>query len=827
MNWRAALLSGWLVCLGVAGAQPASAPAAAQPIDWAPLDALVQAQIAATQLPGAVVLLGDAHGVQLRRAYGERARVPDREAMTPDTIFDLASVTKVVATTTAVLQLVERHQLQLDAPVARYWPAFGAHGKGAITVRQLLAHTSGLRPDLDLSRRWSGRRAALARIVDEQPIDRPGAHVLYSDINFEVLGELVQRVSGQSLPDYTREHIFAPLGMVDTGYLPLRRLHGHAGRIAPTSWGPGRRVRRGDVHDPTAERMNGVAGHAGLFGTADDLARFAQMLLNGGVAANGRRILSAASIVALATPQSPPEQLPWRGLGWELDAPLVARRDELPPLGLIGHTGYTGTGLWIDFVTRRFVIILSNRVHPNGGGDARPLRRELLGLIAATHAPIDRGDLLAAKPAEAFGNAFSSAFAPFLTADPATRTDLVRGDARHPPVFTGLDVLEAEHFAPLAGKRIGLLTNLTGLDARGRRNIDVLRWAPGVQLKTIFTPEHGLYSNTEGRIASGVEPISGLPLVSLYGATRRPTPEMLAGLDALVFDLQDAGARFYTYACTMDYAMQAAAQAHIPFIVLDRPNPIGADRVEGPMLDADRLSFTGCHPLPVQHGLTLGELARLMNAEQKLGADLQVVPMQGYRRDEWYDQTHLDWVPPSPNLRTLAQTALYPGVALVEGANISVGRGTEHPFEWVGAPWVDGAVLARELRSRPLPGVSVAPVAFTPTEGPYRDQLCQGVRLAITDRHALRAVQVGIELAAALQRLYGARFELDKTVGMIGSAAVVQGLREGVDVMALRAIWLPQTMDYVQRSRAYWLYGVPAAVSPVSSSALYGGRRLR
>ncbi len=763
------------------------------PLSWAPLDALVQAQIAATQLPGAVVLLGDADGVRYQRAYGERSRVPAHEAMTLDTVFDLASVTKVVATTTAVLQLVERHQIELDAPVARYWPEFAAHGKGAITVRQLLAHTSGLRADVDLAKPWSGRRAALARFIDEKPIDQPGAHVLYSDINFAVLGELVQRVSRQSLPDYTRQHIFAPLGMADTGYLPGKALRA---RIAPTAWGPGGRVRRGEVHDPTAERMDGVAGHAGLFGTAADLARFAQMLLNGGVGPNGQRILQADTIAALATPQSPPQQLPWRGLGWALDAPLVAQRHELPPLGLIGHTGYTGTGLWIDFTTRRFVIVLSNRVHPSGGGDARPLRREVLELVAATHAPIERRALAELNPA----------FAPFLDADPNTRTDVKQGDAQHPVVKTGLDVLEAERFASLIGQRIGLLTNLTGLDAHGQRNIDVLRWAPGVQLQTVFTPEHGLYSNTEGKIPSGIEPISGLPLVSLYGATRRPTPEMLKGLDALVFDMQDAGVRFYTYMCTMSYAMQAAAQAHIPFIVLDRPNPIGADRVEGPLLDADRLSFTGCHPLPVQHGLTLGELARLINAEQQIGADLRVVAMQGYRRNAWYDQTHLDWVPPSPNLRTLAQTALYPGVALVEGANVSVGRGTEHPFEWIGAPWIDGAVLARELRARKLPGVSVALVSFTPTESPYKGQPCQGVRFTITDRSALRAVELGIELTAALQHLYGARFELDKTAGMIGSRAVLQALREGRDPAQIRAEWAPAVQAFAQRSRAWWLY---------------------
>lgn len=791
LRTRTLLVGGLLLMHSVLGWAMRAAPV--WPESWAPLDALVQAQIAALQMPGAVVMLGDAGGVRYQRAYGERATLPAHEAMTLDTVFDLASLTKAVATTTAVLQLVEQRQIELDAPAARYWPDFAAQGKGAITIRQLLAHTSGLRADVDLSRPWSGLPAARARLIDAAPIELPGRRVLYSDVNFAVLGEIVQRVSGQSLPDYTREHIFGPLGMVDTGYLPARALRA---RIAPTSWGPGGQVRRGEVHDPTTERMDGVAGHAGLFGTASDLARFAQMLLAGGVGPGGQRILRADTVALLATPQSPPQQLPWRGLGWALDAPLVARRDTLPPLGLIGHTGYTGTGLWIDFVTRRFVIVLSNRVHPNGGGNARPVRRQVLSLVAATHAPITPAALAEVQPA----------FAPYLDANPATRTDLKQGDARRALVKTGIDVLQAEGFAALAGLRIGLLTNLSGLDARGQRTVDVLRWAPGVQLRTVFTPEHGLYSNAEGKIASGTEPISGLPLVSLYGNTRRPTPAMLVGLDALVFDMQDAGVRFYTYMCTMSYAMQAAARAGIPFIVLDRPNPLGGVQVDGPMLDADRLSFTGCHMLPVQHGLTLGEMARLINAERQIGADLRVVPMQGWHRDLLIERTTLDGVPPSPNLRTPTQIALYPGVALIEGANVSVGRGTAHPFEWVGAPWVDADVLVRELKSRRIAGVRITPVRFTPTEGPHRGQLCQGVQLAITDRQALRPVRLGLALAAALQRLHAEHFDLSKTLGMIGAQAVVQALERGERPEQIEAQWLPATEAFARRSRAWWLY---------------------
>ena len=740
--------------------------------DWTPVDAAVRAQIAAGQLPGAVLVVGDAEHVRLRRAWGLRARVPRPEPMTVDTVFDLASLTKVIATTTAVLQLVERGRLQLDAPVARYWPAFAVAGKRDITVRELLAHTSGLRADLDLRSRWSGREEALHRVLAEAPVAPPGTRTLYSDINFIVLGELVRRVSRQPLAVYARRHIFDPLGMRDTAFAPPATWQP---RIAPTELLHGIPL-RGEVHDPIARRMGGVAGHAGLFGTADDLARFAQALLR------HRRILAPASIDAMQQPQEPGDASDPRGLGWQLQAPLVANRDELAPHGVLAHTGYTGTGLWIDFVQGRFIVLLSNRVHPDGRGNARPLRRQLLALLSGLAPPLD-----------------------------APRLAVPTGAAEPQQVATGIDVLRAEGYASLAGRRVGLITHLAAIDGRGWRTLDRLRWAPGVTLVKVYSPEHGLYGDAEGAIASGTEPFSGLPLLSLYGAKLRPDAAALRDIDTLVFDAQDAGVRFFTYISTMAGAMETAAELGLRFVVLDRPNPIRADRVGGPVLDEGRSSFTGPAGLPVQHGMTVGELARWfqdeIRARRGLVVDLQVIAMRGYRRAMWFDQTGLDWVPPSPNLRTPGTAALYPGVAWIEGTNVSVGRGTEHPFEWLGAPWIEAPRLADALNEDHLPGLRFMPIDFTPDAGPYRGQVCHGVRILLLDRESMDAALLGAALVRTLHRLWPEAFDIDRTLPLIGAQDTLRDLRDdGVDPAAVAAHWQPRLDEFRIRRQRYLLY---------------------
>jgi uncharacterized protein YbbC (DUF1343 family) len=387
------------------------------------------------------------------------------------------------------------------------------------------------------------------------------------------------------------------------------------------------------------------------------------------------------------------------------------------------------------------------------------------------------------------------------------------GSAREPTyadrparVLPGIDVLEADAFAPLNGRRIGIITNHSGRDTAGRRTIDVLHAAPGVQLTAIFTPEHGLDGTADALVPSGREPRLGIPVYSLYSAAKRPTPAMLADVDVLVFDVQDAGVRFYTYVTTMAYAMEAAAARGIPFYVLDRPNPIAASIVQGPVLENELRSFAGYFALPVRYGLTIGELATLLNTENRIGADLHVVRMRGYARGRWYDDTGLTWVPPSPNLRSLRQATLYPGIALVEGANVSVGRGTDTPFEVVGAPWIDGARLAQYLNARTVPGVRFEPATFTPSRDAYRRERCRGVRIVLVDRERLDAPALGIELASALHRLHPERFALDATAGMVGARWVVQAIKDRDDPRAIAARWQPQLAAFAAVRERFLLY---------------------
>jgi uncharacterized protein YbbC (DUF1343 family)/CubicO group peptidase (beta-lactamase class C family) len=754
------------------------------------LATVVEEAIRAGRCPGAVVLVGQDGKVVYRRAFGDRAVVPEKVSMTVDTFFDLASMTKVIATTTAVMQLVEQGKIRLDEPVAEYWPEFRAHGKDAITARELLTHYSGLRPDLNLKPEWSGYETALKMIIEETPVAPPGTRFIYSDINFEILGEIVQRASGQSLDIYCAEHIFKPLGMKGTGFNPPASLRE---RIAPTQYqhGDTGKMLWGEVHDPTAYNMGGVAGHAGLFSTADDLAIFAQMLLNGGTY-GGVRLLSPLTVEKMTTPQTPPNAVGLRGLGWDIDSPFASNRGELFPVGSYGHTGWTGTSIWIDPISKTYVILLTSRVHPDGKGDVIGLRARVATVVASALGPASAEQVLASR------RSLTGYFE-------LMRSYRVQG-VRNGKVKTGIDVLTAQKFAPLAGMRVGLITNHTGRDAEGRRTIDLLYHAPGVTLKAIFSPEHGITGTTaEGApVASGRDQATRLPVYSLYGPTTRPTDNMLEGLDALVFDIQDAGVRFYTYVTTLGYAMEAAAKKGIAVYVLDRPNPINGFSVEGPVLDENLTSFVGYFPMPVRHGMTVGELAEMFNREKNIGAKLHVIKMQDWIRTDWFDETGLPWVGPSPNLRTLNEVTLYPGVAMVEGANVSVGRGTEIPFELLGAPWIDARKLAAHLNERKIQGVRFLPVDFTPRRGPFRGLVCHGVNIVLLDRQALDSPALGVELVAALYQLFPQHFQLDKTLALVGARWVLDAIKQGADArwIVLRSY---ETLEQFRRVRAKYL----------------------
>jgi uncharacterized protein YbbC (DUF1343 family)/CubicO group peptidase (beta-lactamase class C family) len=743
-------------------------------------------------IPGAVLLVGHNGSVIYRKAYGHRALEPRRESMTLDTIFDLASLTKVIVTTTAVMQLVERGKVRLNDPVAKYLPEFAQNGKEDITLRQLLTHYSGLAPDLDLKTPWSGKETAYSMAFAETPQNPPGSKFSYSDINFIVLGALVERVSGEALDAYAARHIFAPLKMTRTRFVPPAAWRI---KIAPTQYDENEHMLRGVVHDPTARRMGGVAGQAGLFSTVDDLAKFAQALLNG-----GDGILSAASVEKMTQPEQPPSAPVLRGFGWDIDSPFSSNRGDLLPVGGYGHTGFTGTSLWIDPATDTYIILLTNAVHPRGKNNAIALRSKVATAVAAA-LPLtaDEKEKLRWLSITGYNEAQSAAR---------------RSSTRNGSVKTGIDVLEEHGFdalkAPQGKRRIGLLTNQTGVDGEGRRTIDVLEQAAGVSVEAIFSPEHGVTGTLDTTdINNSKDAATGIPVYSVYGATdaaRRPSPEVLKNLDAIVIDIQDAGVRFYTYETTLGYFLEAAAKAGIEIIVLDRPNPITGSFVQGPVADAGRESFTNYWTVPVRHGMTLGELAKMFNAERSINTKLNVVPMEGWQRGDWFDSTGLAWVNPSPNLRSVTEAALYPGVALIEGTNVSVGRGTDTPFELVGAPWVKSRELAAYLNGRGIAGVRFVPVTFTPTASVYSGTKCEGVNVVLAERSALDAPELGIELASALKKLYAADFKMERMAELLVNQAAYDALAAGQDPRRIAQDWQEELEKFEAVRKKYLIY---------------------
>ncbi|MCA1594547.1 MAG: DUF1343 domain-containing protein [Acidobacteria bacterium] len=755
------------------------------------IDRAVAESIERKETPGAVVLVARRGRVVWRKAYGARALVPQRETMTADTIFDLASLTKIVATTTSVMMLVERGQLRLSDPVSRYIPELKGEGREKITIELLLTHRSGYAPDFDLREQWSGYEEMLKRLYREPLRNAPGAKFVYSDIGMITLAEVVHRVSGQMLDEFARRNIFEPLKMRDTGFRPRAGL---IPRVAPTesvrgmksylggtgdAGASGERMLRGEVHDPTSNRMGGVAGHAGLFSTADDLAIFCQMIMQGGEY-GGVRVLSPLTVAEMTRPRRVTEDGGARGLGWDINTSFSTNRGDLFPAGSFGHTGFTGTSIWIDPASETFVIFLSNRVHPDGKGDVAAVRGRVASIVASS--VMDVGVVARARvESERYMQEMLAGLSRFMFSVSEARKAEEGGAlaANSAEVLTGIDVLERDNFKPLQNLRVGLITNHTGRDRRGRQTIDVLRGAPGVKLVALFSPEHGIRGVADEKVSDTVDEKTGLPIYSLYGESRRPAPEQLKNLDALVYDIQDIGTRFYTYISTLGDAMEAAAQAKLPLYVLDRPNPINGVDVEGPIADADKLSFVVYHTIPVRHGMTVGELAQLYNEQRKTGCDLRVVKAENWRRAMWFDATSLVWVNPSPNMRSLTEATLYPGVGLLETTNLSVGRGTDTPFELIGAPWLDGQRLAAYLNGRNLPGARFVPVRFTPKASVFKGEECGGVNIFITDRARFRPVSAGLELAVALRRLYPAEWKVDGYLRLLANADTLERVKRG------------------------------------------------
>ena len=946
--------------------------------DFSPISTLLNAAVATHRPPGAVVLIGHNNHIVFEQAYGDRKLAnepgldgkPSRaEPMTEDTIFDMASLSKCLSTATAIMQLYEAGKItSFDDAVAKYLPAFNANHdptRALVTLRMLLTHTSGEAPDVDLKTPWglaSPNKAEGLHLALTTPLkSAPGDHFEYSDINFILLGDIVETLSGEPLDVYAQKHIFKPLGMTDTRYLPMDQM---CGVVGVANWGHGKHaggeaivnpcgpnvweqqkwlpriapeahdnegtpatnpdydhLLRGTVHDPTTRRMGGVAGHAGVFSTAHDVSVYASALLEKLLHNTGPFPLKQSTLQLMTSPQQPghtPHDLSAanaaqaaaiangdkpaapglgphypairghdiHGLGWDIDTAFSKPRGLLFPIGSFGHTGFTGTSLWMDPYSDTYVILLANAIHPRGNPPLSNLRGQIatatakaLGLAEIAYQPKDcdgkplgepvtveqaamterycrtsgatdcpgvqvcaTSSTLATMPSTAPSADLSAtqlngdrprSSAPATNRYPeASDSSLIAAQEqglqplrRAPPdtahTHTGIDVLESTHFAALAKLHtIALLTNQTGLDAHGARTIDILNALPTPKLTTLFSPEHGIFGAQDStHITAETDPATHLHVISLYGPTdadKRPTHDQLKSLDAVVIDLQDVGVRFYTYETVTAYFLEAAAREQTGFhhnleiILLDRPNPIGGLQVQGPVSDPDLTSYIDYMPLPVRHGLTLGELCRYIIATKHLATHLTVIPMQHWSRSEYFDQTNLTWTNPSPNLRSLSAATLYPALGFLDYTPLSVGRGTFTPFELFAAAWLDAPEVAAALTGRQIHGATFAAITTTVAEDanhyPFHGQTIPAVRITVTDRNALDSSELGIEILSALHRLAPARFQLDKTIRLLGSRSTLSALQRGDDPRSIASSWTAALEQFKSATTPYLLY---------------------
>ena len=926
-------------------ADPAPRTALTHSGDFSLVSRLVNDAIAQHKLPGAVVVIGHLGEVVFHQAYGDRklANEPGldgnpspAEPMTEDTIFDMASLTKCIVTATAIGQLYEQGKLDFDTPLEHYLPEFNpTHDpvRAQVTLRLLLTHTSGEAPDVDLKDSWGlaapDKPEGLRRALTTPLAGAPGAKMVYSDINFILLGALVEKLSGEPLESYAEQHIFAPLGMTETTYHPFGRTCGpaqplgantlstynvHMGHILTAcgagTWNPGNdriaptahddegtattnpdfnHLLRGTVHDPTTRRMGGVAGHAGVFSTAADMSVFAQALLDRLAGRPSKFPLKRLTLELMTTPEQPghtplqvgehyraaleslarneppPAGAPdpllapnypavkgenLRGFGWDIDSGYSKPRGRIFPIGSFGHTGFTGTSLWLDPGSDTFVLLLANAIHPHAGQPVSNLRGQVataaaqaLGLyetVALSELPTAKRDPDQRAEVPGLARLTATQTAP----EPRLRTASYEAPDEHSlptePTRTGLDVLESTHFAALqevAGRhnhqlRVGLLTNQTGIDSKGRRTVDILftdtpKSLPGVHLTTLFSPEHGIFGAQDSEhLSTEADPTTGLHVTSLYGphdADKRPSHDQLKDLDAVVIDLQDAGARCYTYETVVGYFLEAAAQEQSAFhhdveiVLLDRPDPIGGVQIGGPISDAGSENYINYMPIPLRHGLTLGELARFINGTKNLKAHLTVVAMQNWRRSQFYDDTGLPWKSPSPNLRSVAAEVLYPAIAFVEETNLSVGRGTDQPFEIFGAGadsagnrWFHAADVVAALNARAIAGVrfeaTTATVGEDKNHYPFHGGTIEAVRVVCSDRGKLDTSELGLELLSTVRRLYPTQFQFGKSMRLVASRGTLDAIAKGEDPRDIAAGWSKSIQEFGKERAQYLLY---------------------
>lgn len=726
---------------------------------------IVEESIEQKKIPGAVVLVLNQGKIVYKQAFGNKSLYPSTEPMTTDTIFDLASLTKPIATGTSIFKLVEAGKLRLSDKAKLHLPELTEPAWETITLEHLLTHTSGLPAGNASSDYKEGITQSIKKINNLKLLAPPGERFTYSDIGFIMLGEIVQRTSGRLLDQFSRDEIFLPLGMKETGYNPSETLKP---RIAPTQKEK-EIMLRGVVHDPRARLLNGIAGHAGLFSTVDDLALYCAMILN----ASNSKVLSHASIRTMTQARAVPNG--WRTFGWDCDTAFSSNRGELFPKGsTFGHTGFTGTSIWFDPASQTAVIFLSNRVHPEGKGDATPVRNKVATIVASA---------LDGKP-------------------PTTSKQ----------VLSGIEILKRENFARLKGAKVGLVTNHSGRDITGASTIDLLHQAPEVKLIALFSPDYGIRAPIDAKVTDSKDEKTGLPVYILHGEIRKPTPAQLEGIDTLVYDIQDSGCRFDTHIETLGLIMEAASERAIRLMVLDRPNPIGGKSFYGPLPDERKEPF---HNIPIRHGLTIGEIAKLFLLERKvtegkpLVCKLEIVTMENWNRADLFDATGLEWVCPSPNLRTLTTALIYPGIGLLEITNISVGIGTDRPYEWIGAPWMNNLQLALLLNQQNLPGVRFVPFKQTPVSNLYANKSCNGLQILIDDWSTFEPMKTGIAIAWALRKIHPDDWKIEKYNTLLLNKATLAALTAGKHYAEIEKLWRADLAAFETRRKSVLLYPNP------------------
>jgi uncharacterized protein YbbC (DUF1343 family)/CubicO group peptidase (beta-lactamase class C family) len=802
------------------------------------IEKAVTPEIEQGNLSGCVVLIGRREGIVFEHAYGNRQVEPSVEPMTIDTLFDMASLTKPLATATSIMILVERGQLRISDKVSKFFPDFAANGKEDVTVENLLTHSSGLIPDNPVKDYDDGWKSAEKHICNLKLLTPPGSTFKYSDVNFILLGKIVEKVSGKPEDEFVKEEIYSKLGMHDTGYNPSDELR----KRAETTEKRGDKWIKGEVHDPRAYALKGVAGHAGLFSTAEDLAVYGQMYLGKGRRGDVR-ILGEATFEEMIRPRDIDGSR--RALGWDNHTGYSRNRGELMSDRAFGHGGFTGTSMWIDPELNLYIIFLGDRLHPDGKGEVNdlagrigsiacgalldlPVHREIRQVRSLAKAPpLNVVKSSEKEPAPSTSEKKDSSPAPSKkekrdagsTGDKQPKEDAKKQAKEEQPqeeptaigevkgLRLGIDMLVADDFKQLKKKRVGLITNQTGLDSTGVTTIDRLKNAPGVTLVSLFSPEHGIRGVLDhDNITDSVDEKSGLPVYSLYGKRRWPTKSQLDEIDALVFDVQDVGVRYYTNTATMALSMKAAAEAGKEFFVLDRPNPIGGEIIEGPLLDGVKESFVGIHNLPIRYGLTIGELAKMYAKERKLDVKLTVVQLEGWHRDTYLFDTNMTWTNPSPNMRSMRAAALYPGIGVMEYTNLSVGRGTNTPFELLGAPWINERDLAYVVNEAKPAGVKVLPVRFTPTDSKFKGQECHGLSIFITDLNAFRPFELGLVIMHSLHKLYPTTWEPQRLLKLLGSKKIYQQLVDGEDVALILKSVNEDVSTFRDRRKQFLLY---------------------